>query len=52
MRGDPQPFSEEEIRQFSREFEQRLAQAEALQEALEAAGRDTQELAPGSGDLR
>ncbi len=43
-RGDPEPFTEEEIRQFTREFAQRLAQARELRETLEAEGRDTREL--------
>ena len=38
------PFTEEEIRQFTREFAQRLAQARELERALDAAGRDTREL--------
>jgi hypothetical protein len=38
------PFTEEEIRQYSREFAQRLAEARALQEWLEAAGQDVPDL--------
>ena len=38
------PFSEEEIRQFTREFAQRLAQAQQLREALVEAGRDVPDL--------
>jgi hypothetical protein len=43
-RGDPRPFTEEEIRQFTREFAQRLAQARDLRGALEEAGRDVGDL--------
>jgi len=42
--GNPVPFTEEEIQQFSREFAQRLAQARALRQTLDAAGRDIPEL--------
>jgi hypothetical protein len=38
------PFTDEEIRQYSREFAQRLAEARALREWLEAAGRDVPDL--------
>jgi hypothetical protein len=37
-------LTEEEIRQYTREFAQRLAQARELQESLQAQGRDTPEL--------
>jgi hypothetical protein len=43
-RGDPEPFTEEEIRQYTREFAQRLAQARELQGALDEAGREIPEL--------
>jgi len=43
-RGDPVPFTEEEIQQYTREFAQRLAQARDLQQALDAAGRQIPEL--------
>jgi hypothetical protein len=38
------PFTEEEIRQYTREFAQRLAQARELREALVNAGRDVTDL--------
>jgi len=43
-RGNPQSLSEEEIRQFTREFAQRLAQAQELRERLEASDRETVDL--------
>ena len=43
-RGNPEPFTEEEIRQFTREFAQRLTQAQELQRALAEAGREVPEL--------
>ncbi len=43
-RGDPEPLSEEEIRQFSREFGERLAQARELRDRLAEAGREIPEL--------
>jgi uncharacterized protein Smg (DUF494 family) len=43
-RGNPRPFTEEEIRQYAREFAQRLNQAQSLREALEEAGRDVGDL--------
>jgi len=43
-RGNPVPFTEEEIQQFTREFAQRLAQARELQQTLDAAGREIPEL--------
>lgn len=43
-RGDPRPLSDEEIRQFTREFAQRLAQARQLQETLRREGRASSEL--------
>ncbi|MFC1662184.1 hypothetical protein ACFL3S_12170, partial [Gemmatimonadota bacterium] len=43
-RGDPRPFTDEEIRQYSREFAQRLAQARSLRENLEESGREVSEL--------
>jgi hypothetical protein len=43
-RGAPEPFSPEEIRQFTREFGQRLAQARDLQERLEVSGREASDL--------
>lgn len=43
-RGDPEPFSDEEIRQFSREFGQRLGQARDLRDRLAEAGRELPEL--------
>jgi hypothetical protein len=43
-RGTPEPFSPEEIRQFAREFAQRLSQAQDLREALEESGRESPEL--------
>ena len=44
MGGNPEPFTEEEIRQFTREFAQRLAQARELERALDAAGQETEDL--------
>jgi hypothetical protein len=44
MRGTPEPFSEEEIAQYTREFAQRLAQARELREALEGTEQETQDL--------
>jgi hypothetical protein len=43
-RGDPVPLSDEEIRQYSREFAQRLAQARDLRERLAETGREIPEL--------
>jgi hypothetical protein len=43
-RGDPRPFTAEEIRQFSREFGQRLRDARELQERLRETGRELPEL--------
>lgn len=43
-RGRPEPFSPEEIRQFSREFAQRLAQARELQGRLRESGREMTDL--------
>ncbi|MCJ7630250.1 MAG: hypothetical protein MUO50_17895, partial [Longimicrobiales bacterium] len=43
-RGNPEPFTDEEIRQYTREFAQRLAQAQGLREALVDAGRDVPDL--------
>jgi len=43
-RGNPEPFTEEEIRQFSREFGQRLDQARDLRDRLAEAGRNVPEL--------
>jgi hypothetical protein len=37
-RGNPEPFTEEEVRQFTREFAQRLEQGLELREALEGEG--------------
>jgi hypothetical protein len=44
MRGNPEPFTEEEIAQYTREFAQRLAQAQELQRALEASGQEVPDL--------
>jgi hypothetical protein len=43
-RGNPEPFTEEEIRQYTREFAQRLAQARELRETLTESGRVVPEL--------
>lgn len=43
-RGNPRPFTDEEIRQFTREFAQRLTQARQLQESLRREGRTSSEL--------
>ncbi len=50
-RGNPVPFTEEEIRQYTREFAQRLAEARALQERLRGTGREIPELAEAIGAL-
>ena len=44
MRGNPEPFTEEEIAQYTREFAQRLAQARDLLRTLEADGQEVQDL--------
>ncbi len=43
-RGSPRPYTDEEIRQFRREFQQRYADAQALRDALRQQGQDTQDL--------
>jgi hypothetical protein len=44
VRGTPEPFTEEEIAQYTREFAQRLAQAQDLRQALEGSGQEIAEL--------
>jgi hypothetical protein len=44
MRGNPEPFTEEEIAQYTREFAQRLAQAQELLRTLDASGQEVQDL--------
>jgi hypothetical protein len=43
-RGDPRRFTDEEARQFRREFEERWREAGELREALREAGEDTEDL--------
>jgi hypothetical protein len=43
-RGDPEPFTEEEIRQYQREFEQRATDARELRQELAGQGWDLEDL--------
>jgi hypothetical protein len=42
--GSPRPFTDEEIRQFRREFEERFEDARQLRDALREEGRETPDL--------
>ena len=44
MRGSPRPLRPEEVRQFAREFAQRLEQARRVRHQLREAGRPVEEL--------
>ncbi len=52
VRGDARPFTEDEIRQFRRAFQERLQGAVALRELLEDEGADTGDLDEAIAALR